>query len=135
MFQLDEQFLEAVGLSGMDPKKKTAFLAHTQEELEVRIGMRMSEGLTDNQVTEFEQIISNNKDAVNAVIGSTDLKKDKTYQLLITKAGFKDSSDEIRNEYASIKWLTENRPDYQELVSGEIEKLKQEIIDNREKIL
>jgi hypothetical protein len=135
MFQLDDKFLESAGLGSMDPVKKKAFLAHTQEELEVRIGMRMSEGLSEAQLAEFEKIIDGDKAMIAEVIGDTNLKDDKVYNSLIAKAGFKDGSDEIRNEYASIKWLTKNRPDYQSLVLGEIEQLKKEISYNKNKIL
>ncbi|MDR0397895.1 MAG: DUF5663 domain-containing protein [Candidatus Nomurabacteria bacterium] len=135
MFQLDNSFLESVGLGGMDSSKKEAFLRHTQEELEVRVGTRMSESMSEEQLVEFEKIIDGDKELISKVIGDTDLKNDKVYKLLVSKAGFKDGGSEIRNEWASIAWLTKNQPNYQQLVKDEISKLKEEIRENRDQIL
>ena len=54
--QLDEQFLQEMGLSAMPENQKQAFLDYVQEELEVRIGERISKGLTEVQLNEFDQI-------------------------------------------------------------------------------
>ncbi|MDR0591362.1 MAG: DUF5663 domain-containing protein [Candidatus Nomurabacteria bacterium] len=134
MFQLDEEFLRSIGLDGMSKDKKAAFLAHAQEELEMRVGVKMSEGLAPEQVDEFERIIDGDEATVKKVIGDADLKNDKIYHLLIDRAGFKEGSKELANEFASIKWLTENRPDYQQIVSDEIEGLKKEIAENKDSI-
>ena len=52
----DEQFLQEMGLSAMPEDQKQAFLAYVQEELEVRIGERISKGLTETQLNEFDMI-------------------------------------------------------------------------------
>ena len=54
--QLDEQFLQEMGLQAMPEDQKQAFLDYVQEELEVRIGERISKGLTEVQLNEFDQI-------------------------------------------------------------------------------
>lgn len=54
--QFDEQFLAEMGLSAMPEDEKQKFLAYIQEELEVRIGERISRGLTEAQLAEFDQI-------------------------------------------------------------------------------
>ena len=43
MFQFDESFLEQVGLSNMPQEQKETFLQYAQDQLEVRIGEKMSE--------------------------------------------------------------------------------------------
>lgn len=40
----------------MPEDKKSAFLDYLKEELEVRIGERISEGLTETQLNEFDMI-------------------------------------------------------------------------------
>lgn len=55
--QFDEQFLQEMGLSAMPEEKKQKFLAYAQEELEVRVGERISEGLSEEQLAEFDQIV------------------------------------------------------------------------------
>ena len=54
--QFDEQFLIDMGLSAMPEEQKQKFLDYVQEELEVRIGERISRGLTEEQLNEFDQI-------------------------------------------------------------------------------
>ena len=44
MIKIDEKFLEEVGLSTLAETKKADFIAKTQEELENRVGEKMSEG-------------------------------------------------------------------------------------------
>ena len=56
MNQLDEQFLHEMGLSAMPEDQKQKFLDYIQEELEVRIGERISRGLTQEQLNEFDMI-------------------------------------------------------------------------------
>lgn len=52
----DEQFLQEMGLSAMPEDQKQAFLDYVQEELEIRIGERISRGLTETQLNEFDMI-------------------------------------------------------------------------------
>lgn len=54
--EFDEKFLQEMGLSAMPEDEKQKFLAYVQEELEVRIGERISRGLTEEQLNEFDMI-------------------------------------------------------------------------------
>ncbi len=54
--QFDEKFLQEMGLSAMPEDEKQKFLDYIQEEVEVRIGERISKGLTETQLNEFDQI-------------------------------------------------------------------------------
>ena len=54
--QFDEKFLQEMGLQAMPEDQKQAFLDYVQEELEVRIGERISKGLTETQLNEFDMI-------------------------------------------------------------------------------
>lgn len=54
--QFDEKFLQEMGLSAMPEDQKQKFLDYIQEELEVRIGERISRGLTPVQLNEFDMI-------------------------------------------------------------------------------
>ena len=55
--KFDEKFLQEMGLSAMPADKKQDFLNYVQEELEVRIGERISKGLTDEQLQEFDSLL------------------------------------------------------------------------------
>ena len=54
--QFDERFLQEMGLSAMPENEKQSFLAYVQEEVEIRIGQRISKGLTEAQLAEFDAI-------------------------------------------------------------------------------
>ena len=54
--EFDEKFLQEMGLSAMPEDQKQRFLDYIQEELEVRIGERISKGLTRTQLSEFDMI-------------------------------------------------------------------------------
>ena len=54
--EFDEKFLQEMGLSAMPEEEKQKFLDYLQEELEVRIGERISRGLTEVQLNEFDMI-------------------------------------------------------------------------------
>ena len=54
--EFNEQFLQEMGLSAMPEEQKQKFLAYVQEELEIRIGERISRGLTEVQLNEFDMI-------------------------------------------------------------------------------
>lgn len=137
MFQLDDKFLQDVGLGDLPADQKKAFLDHFREQLELRVGTRLSEGLSDAQLEEFESFIDRKEDRVNAwLLGNMpNYTEDPIYQQL--KAGAPATIPEavIKAEYASLKWLGLNRPDYRQVVSSTMEELKAEIIANRDAIL
>src|SRR5690349_10614249 len=99
MFNLDDDFLQSLGLGSLPDEQKQAFLQHLYEELELRVGTRLSEGMSDEQLAEFEKLIDNN------------------------------------DENGALKWLETNRPNYKDVVAEELEKLKNEVSANRDKIL
>ena len=53
--QFDEKFLQEMGLSAMPADEKQKFLDYIQEEVEVRIGERISKGLTETQLYEIDK--------------------------------------------------------------------------------
>ena len=51
--KLDENFLREVGLLMMSEEKKEAFLRYVEEEIEVRVGEEISEGVSEEELAEF----------------------------------------------------------------------------------
>jgi len=45
MFQLDDQFLNDIGLGNLPDDQKKPFLQHIYDELELRVGTRLSDGM------------------------------------------------------------------------------------------
>ena len=54
--EFNDKFLQEMGLSARPEQEKQDFLNYVQEELEVRIGERISKGLTEAQLNEFDAI-------------------------------------------------------------------------------
>lgn len=63
MFKLDDNFLHEIGLGALPPTEKNKMLAHIYETLEMRVGMKLAEQMTDEQLDEFEQFIDRNDEA------------------------------------------------------------------------
>jgi hypothetical protein len=60
MIKLDENLLQELGLDALPKEEKGGFLKHIYETLEMRVGTRLAEKMTEAQMTEFEQYIQNN---------------------------------------------------------------------------
>lgn len=54
--QFDEKFLDEMGLSTMPAEKKPKFLSYLQDKLELTVGERISNNLTEAQLNEFDLI-------------------------------------------------------------------------------
>jgi hypothetical protein len=60
MIKLDDDLLQELGLAALPPEEKKKLLAHIYETLEMRVGMKLAEQMSDAQLTEFEQFIDRN---------------------------------------------------------------------------
>ena len=63
MIKLDDDLLQELGLASLPPEEKKKLLAHVYETLEMRVGMKLAERMSDAQLTEFEQFIDRNDEA------------------------------------------------------------------------
>ena len=58
MIKLDDNLLNEIGLAALPAEEKKAFLKHMYETLEMRVGTRLAERMSEQQMTEFEQFIN-----------------------------------------------------------------------------
>lgn len=63
MFKLDNTLLEELGLGSLPPEEKNRMLAHIYETLEMRVGMKLAEQMSNEQLDEFESFIDKNDEA------------------------------------------------------------------------
>ena len=63
MFQLDDNLLRELGLGDLPAAEKNKMLAHIYETLELRVGMKLAEQMSDQQLDEFEAFIDRNDEA------------------------------------------------------------------------
>lgn len=137
MFQLNDDFLKELGLETLPDDQKQAFLEHIYSELETRVGVRLSEGLSDAQLQEFESFMDRDEPKVRGWLEAhvADYQQDPTFLQLQQNVPSDTQEIAILSEYASLKWLGMNRPDYREVVRAVLDELKREISSNREAIL
>ena len=98
-----------------------------KEELLFRLGEKIYEGLTEPELDEFDAIIAGNQIVIEKIIRSRhpngDYKADPMCSILTTEFGLKIGSVEFENELAQLIWLSEHRPDYQNVVQETIGEL------------
>jgi hypothetical protein len=137
MFQLDDKFLEDVGLAGLPEDQKKPFLQHTYDQLEYKVGIRLSEGMSDEQLQEFESIIDRKQDVITQWIAThaPDYQNEEVFQRLAQATNLPPTDPGLVAEYAATKWLEVNRPDYRDVVARTLEEIKQEILQNKDAIL
>jgi len=100
MFKLNNAFLQELGLDALPAQDKNMMLKHIYDTLEIRVGMKLAERMSREQLDEFEHLMPKPED-------SNDIK--------------------IQKQDSSLRWLETNFPDYKMVVAGELERLKQEI--------
>lgn len=100
MFKLDDNLLRELGLGDLPAQEKNRMLQHIYETLEMRVGMRLADGMSNQQLDEFERLMPLPTD-------TEETRKQK--------------------EQDALKWLETNFPNYKQVVADELEKLKGEI--------
>lgn len=63
MFKLDDNLLRELGLGALPAEEKNRMLAHIYETLELRVGMKLAEQMSNDQLDEFEGFIDRNDEA------------------------------------------------------------------------
>lgn len=100
MFKLDDNLLRELGLGDLPAQEKNRMLQHIYETLEMRVGMKLAEGMSNQQLDEFEKLMPIQTD-------TEEIRKQKEQQ--------------------ALGWLETNFPNYKQVVADELEKLKAEI--------
>lgn len=108
MFKLDDNLLNELGLGNLPVAEKNKMLAHIYDTLELRVGMKLAEQMSDAQLNEFEAMMPEKHDNQAAI------------------------SDKEKQAFA---WLESNFPHYKEVVADELEKLKSEIKSSAPQII
>jgi len=137
MFQLDDKFLADIGLHELPDEQKQAFLQHIYEELELRVGTRLSDGLSDQQLEQFEKIIDRDQATIDGWVATyaPDYTNDDVFKRMQQALKLDAADPNLKAEYVATKWLEVNRPDYRDVVKMVLDELKGEIIANRDAIL
>jgi hypothetical protein len=136
VFKLDDKFLEELGLGDLPDEQKKAFLQHIYSELEIRVGEKLTEGMSDAMLDEFGYFVDKNLDKMKEWFAAKlpEYASQDDFKQLQTKAPNADEAT-LLSEYGAMKWLQLNRPDYPKVVAETLNELKKEISSNKDKIL
>lgn len=63
MLKIDNSLLVEIGLGGLPDAEKNSFLKHIYETLEMRVGVRLADQMTNEQLDEFERYFEAKDDA------------------------------------------------------------------------
>jgi hypothetical protein len=63
MLKIDNSLLVDIGLAGLPDAEKNSFLKHVYETLEMRVGIRLADQMTNDQLDEFERYFEAKDDA------------------------------------------------------------------------
>ncbi len=137
MIELNNDFLEQIGLGGMPEEHKAEFLQHIHAELERRVGPRLAEGMSDAQLAEFEGIIDNNRQVIDAFFAQhvPNYQQEQRFQDLIAQTGSTPDDTKVLGAYAALRWLDVNRPNYQETVKEALDEIVAEILQNKDRLV
>ncbi len=133
MFQLNEEFLKELGLDQLPEDQQKSLLQHIYSELELRVGERLSQGMSDAQLEEFAGIIDKTPGAVDDFLmkHAPNYQQEPMLQKMSQASGLPVDDPRLKDEFAATKWLEVNRPDYRDVVAAVMADLKKEIIANK----
>jgi predicted RNA-binding Zn ribbon-like protein len=101
MIKLDDNLLQELGLAAMPPEEKKQFLRHIYETLEMRVGTRLAENMSEQQLNEFEDFIN---------------KNDEQGAFHWLESNFPNYKDVVAEEFETLK--TEIKPVAQDILAA-----------------
>ena len=121
-------------MESMNEDDKKNFLEYVQDQMELRIGERISSDMDNEKQDEFAKLADGDEAITNEVMMRyPHFEDDEVYTSILDSS---DGNKEIAtNQYATLKWLEENCPNYQEVVRKTIDEIRKEIKDNKDQIL
>ncbi|HET6746487.1 MAG TPA: DUF5663 domain-containing protein [Candidatus Saccharimonadales bacterium] len=98
--QIDDNFMSDLGLANASDDQKQALMTQILQTLEMRVGTRLAEELSDEQIDEFERLAPAEDDAPEVV-------EQKQTQM--------------------TEWLKANHPNHEAVIAEELDTLKGEL--------
>lgn len=143
MPQLNDQFLQDVGLGVLPEVERGGMLEQMKKTLETNVGMEIYKNLQDHQLQEFEGFMPLN-DENGQVINSEESANTNatrwldtnvpTYKTNAALQPYLNDPARIR-DFAAMNWLQRNFPAYRDVVAAELNKLMTEVRNNVPQII
>ena len=136
MEDLDDKFLDNLGLGALPEDVKQDFLQHIRAELESRTGEALTSGMSDEQLDEFGVFVDQDESKVDGWLTTNvpGYQTSEEYSALKSAAGDAQEID-VKSQYGAMKWLQKNRPNYPQVVADTLAGIREEIAANKDAIL
>lgn len=144
MFKLDNNLLVELNLGALPDTDKNVMLGHIYETLEMRVGMKLAEQMSNEQLDDFERFIDGDIAYAKAFLDQVKAgwAISQEYQTQVQNAqaaairdGRQFNENAVISEFGALSWLETNFPGYKQVVAEELDKLKAEIKDVAPQIL
>lgn len=144
MPQLDDQFLQDVGLGVLPVEERQGMILQMKKTLETNVGMEIYKNLQEHQLQEFEGFMPINDPESGQVITSEEMANANARRWLDANVpGWAQNqqlapylTDPARvRDFAAMNWLQRNFPAYRNVVAAELNKLMTEVRNNVPRII
>lgn len=125
MYQSDEQIITQIGIADLPEERQRSII----DEVQVQIGELVSEQLTEQQLNEYQAIIDDDKDVIDAWLDENvpDYKNAAAYQAFEEDYHEDPEHNNPAKLFASLAWLQLNVPNVESLMQQGIDAYKQEL--------
>lgn len=144
MIRIDDSLLEELGLMALPEEERRQLLKLIYEKLEMRVGMKLAERMSDQQLDEFERFIDGDMTYVQDYLNARKpgwqqseqfAKEMRMAQEAAQRSGGAVNESAVISQFGALTWLETNFPDYKQVVAGELDILKGEIKQDSAKII
>jgi len=136
LLPLDEALLDGLGFSCLSSADKTDLLRLLYDELEQRVGEKLTEGMPDSELEEFDAFTS--MDLVRMARWfdqyMPDFQQRDDWRVLVLQNPGADPTSML-SLYGSQHWLFQHRPDTAQITKETYDKLLEELVAHKDELL
>lgn len=108
MLKIDDNFLQSLGLGDLPLEEKDLLISEIYQQLELRVGTRLAEGLSEQQQEEFEQLMHDEAAALKW------LQANVPHYPAVVKEELDRLQVELKNQSHQIKQAIKDQPPAQQ---------------------
>lgn len=125
MFELSEEYLTDIGIATMPEPARSTLIANIQKMIQGRLNIKLADDLTDEKVTELENI-STSHDSAKWWLGENIPKYESTMEFEQFKLQVNEGGDPVAL-FAQSKWIQMNIPNFATLLQETLVEVKSEL--------
>lgn len=137
MFQIDNTFLEDIGIAELPADRQQQLVEQIQQELSLRFGERLARIVDEDTMVEFTNIVDETSDAAGVFLSQSmpQYRQTAEFLQLAHTADVPTDNEGVVREFAAVSWLKMHCPNYRAVALELVNELKQEIISHRKAVL